>query len=314
MYRMNYGGKRGYVNLDPFRAYSGLTGSLSAATFKGNQENKRLDKWRDRMVDHLGGQDKQESYLNSMADFGTAVHQVLLTIHNNGCLDWDKEAVEAAAYFEASAIKNKIIPNQGVIQSQVFEYCKSSAALLQFVHEQVEEIYGIESMSKDDDLAIATPVDLVCRIKTKKGSAVVSLNIKTSGQITQHHLEQAAMEKYLWNQTYPDFQVEKTGILRPKDWSIKKGLPTYELELLDEQTEHELLNNALNRLKLVKNDPNATYLTFPGQVYMFTGINKMGEPPKIESKTFEQVFKESHQTEVVEIFLDRSTQVSSPLH
>lgn len=283
MFRIVFSGKRLYATSTPFKVYSGLTGALSAATFKGNIDAKRLDKWRDKMIDHLGNQDKQESYLNAMADFGTLVHNALVTIKETGKLDWVEEQEKAQVFFEKSSIKNGITINHNVIRTQVFEYCKAAASLMQFVYDNVEEVYAIEGMAKCDILEIATPIDLVCKMKTGE---VVSINIKTSSQIGDHQREQATIEKYLWNQTY-DLKVNRTGILRTKDW---RKSPTYEYELVKPEVEKEMFDDAFKRLMLVKSNPNSTYLNYPKNIAVFQGVTKAGENPRIDYISIEQYF------------------------
>lgn len=293
MHRLSFGKMRGYCSLNPFKIYSGLTTALSSATFKGNQDNKRLDKWRDKMQQHLGFEG-QESYLQSMADFGTLCHQAIVKIKQNGKLNWKEEIDVSEHFFVESAKQNNIPVNQNVLQSQVFEYCKAIASIMQWVYDNVTEIHAIEAMCKNDDLMIATPVDIVCMVKQKEGDVMASINIKTSSQIGDHQREQVVMEKYLWNSTYSDkHKVIKTGIIRPKDYSMKKGLPTYEFELIKEEEEQYFLQSAFSRLNLIKNDPNSTYLTFPSTIYQFEGETKIGEIPKIEAISIEEMFKMS---------------------
>lgn len=286
MTRINYGSKRLYVAFNPFGAYSGLTGALNAATFKGNIDNKRLDGWRNKMINELGSIERQEAYLNTMADFGTIVHEVLVRAWEQGYLDWEKEKEYAENYFIGSAQKNKIAINENVLQAQVFEYCKSAASIMQFLYDEVEELFAVESMCKSDVLQIATPVDVVCKLKNGK---IVTLNIKTSSQISDHQREQVAMERYLWNATYPDCQADVTGIIRPKDWSLRKGVPTYELEILGRQTEDLFLGSALTRLQLCKNDSKSSYINWSNETVEFTGQTKVGEAPKLETKTLEEI-------------------------
>ncbi len=297
MERMRYIEKRLYVTPEPFKVYSGLTGALDAATFKGNRGAKRLGKWRDKMRAELGAEG-QEAYLNSMADFGTLCHEALVRIKQYGFLDWSFEQEYAAQFFEASAKKHDIYPNRNVISSQVFEYCKAAASLLQFVHDNVIEIYAIETMALSDELQIATPIDLVCRVKEKKGERTVALNIKTSEQFGAHHYDQVAVEMHLWNNTYPDFKVDATGLLRPKDWSQKKGVPTYEYELMDADDQKNTFEKIRSRLLLCMSDPECTYLNYPTELPVFDGITKAGEAPKIVVKTLEQLYKE-YQEELV---------------
>lgn len=291
MERMRFIEKRLYCEKEPFKVYSGLTGALEAATFKGNRGAKRLGKWRDKMRAELGVEG-QEAYLNSMADFGSALHQALVRIKREGMLDWSDEQDYAYQFFEASAKANGINPNFNVIRSQVFDFCKAAAALLQFVYDNVIEIYAIETMCKCDELQIATPLDLVCLVKEKKGESRVSINIKTSEQFGLHHFEQVAVEMYLWNKTYPDFQVDKTGLWRSKDWLIKKGIPTYEFELMEGQDQIDTCEAARKRLLMCLSDPETTFMNFPTEVPSFSGVTKAGEAPKIITKSLEEIFNE----------------------
>lgn len=297
MYRINYLGKRGYVLQEPFKPYSGLTGALTSATFKGNIGAKRLETWRDTQRADLGAENA-DAFLEQMASFGNLLHQCLVRIKNDGYLDFDFERDYASAFFEKSALDNNIKPNANVIRKQVFEYSKSAASLLQFFYECVTEVHAIEGMCKSDELSIATPIDIVCTLKDKKGDFKATLNLKTSSQIGDHQLEQAVVEKHLWNTTYPEMQVTKTGILRPKAWSLKKMIPTYELALVEEKEEERILTSALRRLAICLNDEESTYYNFPASVNVFTGKIKAGEPPIITSKTLESLFTESLTREI----------------
>lgn len=154
-------------------------------------------------------------------------------------------------------------------------------------------------MAFSDELSLATPCDLICRVKEKKGEKVVSLNIKTSEQFGLHHYEQVAVEMHLWNNTYPDFQVDATGLLRPKDWNLKKGVPTYEYVLLDADEQKSIFESARKRLLLCLADPESTYLNFATELPVFSGLTKAGEAPKIVNKTLEEIYNEYSERELV---------------
>lgn len=289
MTRINYYHKRLYIRENPFSVYCGLTGALDAVKFKGNQEVKRISRWRDKMIDHLGGVQEQKDYLNSMADFGTIVHEAIVRMWTNGFLNWEEERSYAYAYFKESSLANNIQPNDIVINQQVFEYCKNCASLMMFLHENVEELYAVESMAFNDEVKIATPVDLVVKLNDKR---VVTINIKTSNSVTNSQKEQVAFEKFLWNSSY-DMKAHTSGILRPKDWRIKSGKPTYEFITLDTQEEDYLITSALKRLEIARNDPDSTYVNYPSETRVFTGKTKIGEIPEMETKTLEQLYKEN---------------------
>lgn len=299
MFRINYLGKRLYCQEKPFKVYSGLTGALSCVTFKGNVESKRVNKWRDKMIDHLG-REGQEAYLQTMADFGTLTHESIVRAWKDGFLDWKAEQEYAENFFRESALANKIEPNEMIVRQQVFEYCKAAASLLTFLHAEVSELYAVEGMAKTDVYNIATPVDIYCKLKSGK---TATLNIKTSSQITDSHREQVAVEKFLWNETYANAEV--TGIIRPKDWSMKKGQPTYELEILKADDETRYIKSVTSRLAIAMNDENNTYLNFPKEVSMFSGKTKLGETPIIETRTMEQVILGDTLTQQLEMSLEK---------
>lgn len=286
MSRINYRNHRLYVTEKPFGIYSGLTGALSCATFKGNEDSKRIVKWRDKMINHLGSIEKQESFLQSMADFGTLTHECIVKVWEKKEIDWVTEKEMARSFFENSAKNNNIDINESVLEAQITDYCKSVSSLMQFLYDMVDEIYSVEGMCKCDELMIATPVDIVCKLKSGK---VATLNIKTSSQISHHQKEQVAMEMYLWNKTYENCKADVTGIIRPKDWMIKKGNPTYEFVLLTDEEQYNLVSQAKTRLLLSKNDETSTYLNYPKESHVFKGITKLGEKPIIECLSLEEL-------------------------
>lgn len=290
MFRAGLGGKRGYLKEKPFKIYSGLTGALSNATFKGHVEAKRLSRWRDKQREDLGSENA-DIFLNQMANFGTLTHEAIVRINKKGALDWREEFDIASEFFVRSAKNNNIPVNGEVIRRQVFEYSKSIASIMQFIYENVVKIHSVEGMAYCDSLEIATPIDFTCTMKAPKVADFIStLNLKTSAQFSDHQREQVAIEKYLWNKTYPDLQATKTGLLRAKDWNKTKGIPTYDLEILDDQIEKVLLKDAIQRLMLCKSNYKSTYMTYPDRVLLFTGSTKAGENPKMQYKTIEEMW------------------------
>lgn len=281
MYRANIGYFRVYVSTDPVKIYSGITNALDSVTFKGNAENKRLDGWRKTMIDNFGRQ-QQEAYVSATADFGTLCHQALVRIWTNRGLIWDDEQEYARQYFVESCMRNNIPVNEIVLQKQVFEYCKTAAALMTFINEQVEEIYAIEGMCKNEEFSIATPVDIVCKLNDGR---TCTINLKTSDQFNDKHRDQVAMELKLWNETYPDCPADCTALLRAKDWSLKKGIPTYEFEILKDHKERVVPIEKKLRIALVSEQD--TYLRFPKEQVVFSGVTKIGDRPVFETRKIE---------------------------
>ena len=161
---------------------------------------------------------------------------------------------------------------------------------MQFVYDEVSEIIAIETMACSNEYKIATPLDVVYR--DKKG-VLCNVNIKTSSQIGNHHRNQVSFEKYMWNLTYPEMQIEKTGIIRPKDWKIDK-VPTYELEFVKDDAER--VASLCEKFGCVLRDPDASYDAFRRETRVFTGEIELGGKPQIAIKTLQEAFEESMET------------------
>lgn len=286
LHRINYNGQRIYINPNPFKHYSGLTGALSAATFSNDPAKKRLKSWRESMIDSYGKQNAN-NYVDATADFGTLLHESLVTIKNDGKIDWAIERDKSEVYFHEMFI-TKGINDKALVRKTSYEYLKHVASMMQFIHERVSEIYAIETPAVWDELNIATPIDLVadCRPTPKADHLKSVINIKTSKQITSHHLEQVACELFMWDNTYRDGCVS-AGIMRTKDWREDKT-PTYEYKAVSEPL--NLAAAAANRLKLCLNT-DASYYPNPTSKY-FKGETFVGQTPEIEIKSLEQEWNE----------------------
>lgn len=290
LHRAQFQGRRCYINPDPFKVYSGLTSAMEAATFKGNMEAKRLDSWRLDQVAQMASVEKHEQHMDAMATFGTKTHEALVDIWRTKEFVFDQEA--AREYFMESDKKSGIPHNEGTVTKRVFAFHKAICSLMQFVYDEVSEIIAIETMACSDQYSISTPCDVIYR--DKKG-VLCNVNIKTSNQIGEHHRNQVALEKWLWNTTYENDQVQKTGVLRFKDWLITK-VPTYELEFVKDDAER--VNNWLRKFDCVLAEESSTYANFNKQTRIFEGKIKLGEAPKIVTKTIEQAFMESQEITV----------------
>lgn len=288
LFRINYGGYRLYVNPDPFNYYSGLTGALSKATFQGDPAQQRLKGWRESMIDQFGQRNATE-YVQMTADFGTLLHQALVTIKEKEVIDWAEETDKANEYFHELFAKTES-DSAYVIRKTTYEYLKHVASMMQFIHERVEKIYAIEVPVIWDELKIATPIDLVCLCRqTPKGEySNTVINVKTSKQITPHHMEQVSCELTMWNQTY-DIECEHAGIMRTKDWTEGKA-PTYDYKYLHIADALDKSGQAFQRLNLCLQS-DASYFPSP-QNKRFEGTTKVGEQPVITVKNLSEDWAE----------------------
>jgi hypothetical protein len=288
LFRINYSGLRIYVRENPFAYYSGLTGALSAATFSGDPDKKRLKGWRESMIDSFGSKNADD-FLQMTADFGTLLHSALVTIKEQGKINWAEEQEKSFEYFVMAYREKFLEPDLKVIKKMTYEYQKHVASLLQFCYDCVHEIYAIEVPAIWEDQKIATPIDMFCSCRqTPKGDhAKTTINIKTSSQISKHQFDQVACEMSMWNQTYLD-KADFTAILRTKDWTESK-IPTYEYKYLDKEAAEKLALNCINRLDLCLQS-EASYYPEPFNK-SFEGETKLGEQPQIVVKTLQEEFE-----------------------
>ena len=285
MFRVNFNGQRLYIQEQPFAYYSGLTGALSASTFSGDQDKRRLKGWRESMIDSFGKKNA-DNFLQMTADFGTLLHAALVTIKENGKIVWKEEEDKALDYF-LMAYKEKLIePDLKVIKKMVYEYQKHVASLMQFHYDCVQEIYAIETPAKWDDLKIATPIDEYCLCRqTPKGEfKPTTINLKTSSQISKHQFEQVSCELSMWNETYKD-SAEYTAILRTKDWKESKT-PTYEYKYLS-KVEAESVSLACRKRLALCLESDASYYPTPTHK-KFEGETKIGEQPVIKINSIQE--------------------------
>lgn len=282
LYRINYRGRRIYIRPDPFAYYSGLTGAIEASTFRGDPGYKQIDRWRNRMID-MYNKRETDAYVQTTAEFGTLVHESLVYIKEHGKIDWGLERDKAEAMFTDQLMKVNLIPDPKFISDAVFEYQKHVASVMAFIDERVEEIYHIEVPAIWEDVKIATPIDLVCKCRqTPKGKAEDTvINVKTSSQITDHHIEQVAAEMHIWSLS--NVPVSYSAILRTKDWKSK---PTYGYKSLYFEDVAHIIHLLYDRMEICLNT-KASY--YPDPVYpSFVGETKVGETPQIINKNLEE--------------------------
>lgn len=287
MYRVNFNGYRLYISETPFKYYCGLTGALSASTFKGNKSEKRLSKWRTEMIDSFGEKNTND-FIGFTADFGSLLHTAAVTIKDKGCINWGEEKDKAINYFVDAYRKRFLEPDLKVIKMQVYEYQKHVSSLMQFHYDMVQEVYAIETPAVWNELKIATPIDEYCLCRqTPKGQfAKTTINFKTSSAIGKHQLDQVSCEMAMWNETYQNNKAVFTAILRTKDWT-EGETPTYEYKYLSSVEAGINSEKCYKRLLLCLNDEESTYYPNP-VIKTFTGETKIGEKPVIVEKTLEQ--------------------------
>lgn len=292
LYRINFNKLRLYIQNKPFNYYSGLTGALSSATFRGSQAEKRIQKWREGFIDNSSKADL-DNFMDLTATFGTHLHEALVTIKEKGAIDWAEERDKAEAVFIHQHGVLGIAPDPVTINRMVYEYQKQVSSMMKFIYERVQEIYAIETPAIWSKTKIATPIDFVCLCKNtpKAPFKKTTINIKTSKYITDHHLKQGACELVMWNETYSkNYLCEHTGILRTVDYREKTG-PSFDYKHLDLGKAIEVSSQIQKQMLLCLEDRDATYYPEPNYK-RFEGVTKVGEDPIIKHMSLEETWIE----------------------
>lgn len=286
-WRINWRGMRLYVFTEPFRYYSGLTGALHAIQFRG-EYNHVDDEWKPKMIDEIGRRGVKE-FVQFTADSGTLLHEALLTIKETGGIDWGLERDKVEDSFKQQFIDKQMEPNWSIIDLMIKRHCNKVSSVLQFIYDRVEDIYGIETICRSDELKIATPIDLICKAKPIKSKTFhnCTLNLKSSDHVYTDHIQQVATELIMWNGTYQDYHCEYTGILRPKEGMGN----TYELKTFDVGEALAFHEDRLEDFKLCLKRAKSTYYPQP-TFKAYDGFTKAGEQPKIITRTLEEQWGE----------------------
>jgi hypothetical protein len=96
-----------------------------------------------------------------------------------------------------------------------------------FVRERNVVPIASEVMLHSDTLRVAGTADLVCELDWQKGRVVAMVDIKSGKNSYRDHAVQLAFYSQMWNECYPDMEIDAIFNWHPKDWT--KTTPTYAL-------------------------------------------------------------------------------------
>jgi hypothetical protein len=190
-----------------------------------------LDSWRRRLTRDLGSDEKFDTYLDTLAEFGTIDHYLFDLLIRG----------------ELTSTKIESVVMQGLEKMGVVEHTrilaaekakKDMLAFSKWIHEHNVEVYATEQVVMHPDLCTSTPIDVVCtgNFSPYKGAdrqpCWALVNLKSSER-PQDHSYQCAIEYQLALHSIID-QCKKIADLpvlvmtvRPKVW---KDEPSYEIE------------------------------------------------------------------------------------
>lgn len=238
--------------------------------------NRHLQTWRDDKIEELGSVDKMVEFVQSTADFGTALHIATADFCRNGFVDWIQFEAWATDYITAMQMKAK------ASRSALSELTKDFASIIQFIAEFQVVVLAVEIPVWSSD-GYATLIDLVVEMNAKnytektptenRHRIICGINLK-SGKKGFHdsHVFQLVGERAAFNEAYSmtaGFRLEHMANLAPKAW--KGAEPTFNFKL---QTDYiktgnfqQRFDNYVNTGKLegVLGKPSRNFTIFEGR-------------------------------------------------
>lgn len=218
VYQLNSKGHRYYYTFDEDgkpEFYPSVTTILSQTMPKP----EHLIKWIAGM-----GYDEAERYKQERASYGTFMHAQFEKLIINRTYDLDGLKDELRKYIEANNLPENFIYYADDLKKDVL-------AFAQFVIDYDVKPLAVEIALVHPRLGYAGMIDLPCNMQVKQGAeerinAIVDFKSGRKG-FTEEHEVQLHLYKDLWNENFPDMQIERVFNFAPKDWRKK---PTYHLK------------------------------------------------------------------------------------
>lgn len=241
--------------------------------------NKFLNKWRENLAVELGSSEKASDYVNSTADYGSALHIAVADFIQKGECDWFDVETFFMSYLQGCDFK------ANTLKAATIELIHDFAAIIQFLYDYRVKVYAVE-IPVFLEAGIATLIDLVVEMDIKKydktpfenrerHNAIINLKSGKKG-FYETHIFQLEGEKRMWNETYghilPIFEVYN---LAPTEW---RNGPDYKIKC---QTE------AIRKAKIdvqfdiyLESAKVRGLLEVPDKKFpVFQGVTKFGEDP-----------------------------------
>lgn len=228
VYRVEVAGMRHYLR-ESGRLYRSLTTFLDLSL----PRNRVLDGWRERMTADLGSVEKMSEWMETVADYGSALHIGSANYCRAKGVNWQEFEGWAFDYLFAMGLRDK------TIQAALSELIKDFASLLQFFHDYRVTVIAVE-LPVFMEVGVATLIDLVVEMDAKnyvetpadkRERIIAAVNLKSGKKgFFEEHLFQLVGERRMFNETFSalvGYQIEHVFNLAPANWRDK---PTYKLK------------------------------------------------------------------------------------
>lgn len=173
------------------------------------------------------GIEEAQRIMNEKAAYGTFLHIVCGQLLTAGIVDLDTLGDVIEAY----------VAEQGITWDTswwLYEVQRDLLAFAAFCSEKEVKVIAVEISLISETLGYAGTIDLVCEMNFGKKvvRAIVDLKSGKKGFYEDYEIQLEAYRQ-LWNDQYPDLNVEMVFNWAPKDW---RKDPTYDLKNQTEST------------------------------------------------------------------------------
>ena len=213
-------------------------------------ENRILTEWKLSL-----GKEASEAYTIERASYGTFIHGQLAELLIARCYDLDSVRARLTDYVEREKLPF------GFIDAHEEEAKADIKAFSKWMIDYDVRPYAVEVSLYSSTLGIAGSLDCPCNLRLyskddKKHAnddtrldAIVDFKSGKKGFYDEYAL-QLELYRQMWNENFPDMQIERIFNIAPKDWlrTVKK-IPSYTFE---EQTQNPVIAKLPYLLEIYK--------------------------------------------------------------
>lgn len=257
LYRLDGDGARYYYRFEDGRAH--FYPSVTTVLHRVMPTSPFLIEWMLNL-----GKEAAETTRDLAANYGTFMHAQIERLLISRRYDLDNVAVELAKYTEDNNLPAVFYTDS------LKKIRKDILSFAQFALDYKVRPLAVE-VSMCSSKGYAGCIDLPCVMADPKTGelfrAIVDFKSGKKGFWEEHEL-QLAMYRDMWNETYPDMQIERTFNWAPKDWRKE---PTYTLKEQTNAASLQKLPHLLALASLEKDCADKSMLIVGGEIDLDAG-------------------------------------------
>ncbi|MDC7250823.1 MAG: hypothetical protein PQJ49_12975 [Sphaerochaetaceae bacterium] len=233
------------------------SGTTLIDNYRDKDGERAITDWKIKLVNQGENPNK---VLKTRQDYGTLLHVLYGKILLGETTSFDELKDFIISFADEVKMKKDYVKN--LVTSHIDEFKKDMASFLTWLVEYKVEPLGIEVMLKSDELRVATALDLICYVTVeekgfwgevyksgaKKGEpketkqpvrklAIVDFKSGKKGFYKKNVL-QLLLSKRIFQENFPDLEVEAIFNLAPNDWLTSPTYKFYDQERDTKQIDH----------------------------------------------------------------------------